>query len=131
MAHTIQDLDLNDPDLVWRPLNASAALTTTLTTVLLGAVPADKVWLITSAYVPNIDGANTVDITLRHYQADGGGSARNRYLAFTIPLPADVDLVVVEKESMVVMLEGDEIRGGASADSDAEIVFYGFEVSAT
>lgn len=131
MAHTVQNIDINDPDMIWRPLNASADLTTTLTTALLGPVPANTVWIVTSAYVPNIDGAAAVDVTVRHYQADGGGSSRNRYLANTVPAPADGTLIVIDKESLVVMLAGDEIRGGAGVNSDAEILFYGFAISAS
>lgn len=93
-------------------------LTTTLTTAHL-VCPADKVLKINNIVTANIDGTDAVNISITFYDS----SAVTSYaLASTIALPANSTLVVLAKDSSIYLEEGDEIRGGASADSDAQII---------
>ena len=42
-------------------------------------------------------------------------------LASTVSVPADSTLIVIDKNSMIYLEEGDNIEAGASANSDAVI----------
>lgn len=93
-------------------------LTTTLTTAHL-VCPPDKVLKINNIITANIDGANAVNISVTFYDSS---AAATYALASTIALPADSTLVVLAKDSSIYLEEGDEIRGGASSNSDAQII---------
>ena len=95
-----------------------AALSTTVTTSILTCAT-DKVLKINSIIIANVDGTNNADATVYFYDS----SATARYaLAFTVTVPADSTLVVLGKDSPIYLEESDQIRGGASAISDLEIV---------
>lgn len=93
-------------------------LTTTLTTAHL-ACPADKVLKINNIVTANIDGTNAVNISVTFYDSSATASYA---LASTMSVPANSTLVVLAKDSSIYLEEGDEIRAGASADSDAQII---------
>jgi len=99
-----------------------AALTTTLTTVLL-ANPASsgKVYKVNSIMVANVDGTNAADVTVDINTAAGGGGT-SYALASTISVPADATLNLVDKNSSFYLMEDKSILGGASANSDLEII---------
>lgn len=95
-----------------------AALTTTTTTSIL-TCPANKVLKINAIIVANVDGTNNADATVSFYDS----SATATYaLASTITVPADATLVVLSKETQIYLEESDEIRAGASAASDLQII---------
>ena len=95
-----------------------AALDTTTTTSLLAnAASSDKLYKINSIIVANVDGANSADATVSWY--DG---SNDRHLVKTVAVPADTTLTVLGKDSMIYLEEGQSIRGGASANSDLEIL---------
>ena len=95
-----------------------AALTTTLTTAVL-ACPANKALKVNSIIVSNVDGTNSVDVTVYFY--DSSAVAR-RAIAYSISVPAKSTLVVLSKDTPIYLEESDEIEAGASAVSDAEII---------
>ena len=95
-----------------------AALDTTTTTSLLAnAASSDKLYKINSIIVSNVDGSNSADATVSWY--DG---SNDRHLVKTVAVPADTTLTVLGKDSMIYLEEGQSIRGGASANSDLEIL---------
>jgi hypothetical protein len=99
-----------------------AALTTTLTTVLLAnAVSSGKVYKINSIMVANVDGTNAADVTVDINTA-AAGSGTSYALAATISVPADATLNLVDKNSSFYLMEDKSILGGASANSDLEII---------
>jgi hypothetical protein len=99
-----------------------AALTTTLTTVLLAnSAASGKVYKINSIMVANVDGTNAADVTVDINTAAGGGGT-SYALASTISVPADATLNLVDKNSSFYLMEDKSILGGASANGDLEII---------
>jgi hypothetical protein len=99
-----------------------AALTTTLTTVLLAnSAASGKVYKINSIMVANVDGTNAADVTVDINTAAGGGGT-SYALASTISVPADATLTLIDKNSSFYLMEDKSIVGGASANGDLEIV---------
>jgi hypothetical protein len=99
-----------------------AALTTTLTTVLLAnSAASGKVYKINSIMVANVDGTNAADVTVDINTAAGGGGT-SYALAATISVPADATLNLVDKNSSFYLMEDKSILGGASANGDLEII---------
>ena len=99
-----------------------AALTTTLTTVLLAnAASSGKVYKVNSIMVANVDGTNAADVTVDINTA-AAGSGTSYALAATISVPADATLNLVDKNSSFYLMEDKSILGGASANSDLEII---------
>jgi len=99
-----------------------AALTTTLTTVLLAnAASSGKVYKVNSIMVANVDGTNAADVTVDINTAAGGGGT-SYALASTISVPADATLNLIDKNSSFYLMEDKSIIGGASANSDLEII---------
>ena len=95
-----------------------AALDTTLTTTLLTCA-ANKVLKINSIIVANVDGTNAADASVTFYDSSATASYR---IASTVSVPADSTLVVLGKDSPIYLEESDEIRGGAGAASDLELI---------
>ena len=111
--------------------NASWNLSATTTSTLL-TVSADVLVKVNSIICANVDGTN--DATLNLY-IDGVGTkvtgvtgtalATAIYLAKTVNVPADDILVVIDKP--IYLMEGDILKGGASAASDLDL-FMSYEV---
>jgi len=106
-----------------------AALTTTLTTNLLNnAASSGKVFKINSIMIANVDGTNAADVTIDiNTKADGSGTSYA--LANTISVPADATLNLIDKNSSFYLEEDKSILGGASANSDLEIVISYEEIN--
>ena len=49
------------------------------------------------------------------------------YIAKTIAVPADATLVLIDKNSSIYLMEGDVLKGGASATSDLDL-FVSYEI---
>jgi hypothetical protein len=106
-----------------------AALTTTLTTVLLAnSAASGKVFKINSIMVANVDGTNAADVTVDINTA-AAGSGTSYALAHTISVPADATLSVIDKTNSFYLEEDKSILGGASANSDLEIVISYEEIN--
>ena len=93
-------------------------LTTTTTAGIL-TCSSDKVLKINSIIVSNVDGSNAADATVTFYDND---VSTTYHLAKTVTVPNDATLIVVGKDAPIYLEESDEIRGGASADNDLEVV---------
>ena len=111
--------------------NASWNLSATLTATLL-TVAADVVVKVNSILCANVDGTNAAQLNLyvsgvgtTVTGVTGTSLATTIYLAKTVNVPADDILVVIDKP--IYLMEGDVLRGGASAASDLDL-FVSFEV---
>ena len=113
--------------------NAGWNLSSTLTATLL-TVDADKILKINSIICSNVDGTNAATLNLyvdgiaTSSHSDGvttTGTDATVYLAKTISVPADATLVVID--SPIYLMEGDILKGGASAASDLDL-FVSFEI---
>jgi len=106
------------------------ALTTTLTNVLLAnATASGKVLKIESIMVANVDGTNAADVTIDYHTAANGTAGSSFALAATIAVPADATLSVVDKTNTFYLMENQSIIGGASANSDLEVVIAYEDIS--
>ena len=112
--------------------NAAWALTNTITTTLL-TVAADVIVKINSLIVTNIHGTNAATVSIEINGIGGGATgvtlAANLTtqvrIASTMNVPADDSLVLIDKP--IYLMEGDVLRGGASASSVLEL-FASYEV---
>ena len=111
--------------------NAGWALTNNVQTVLL-TVAAEYIVKINSLIVTNIHGTNAATVSAGIYgignAATGvtvaSGLADCR-IASTMNVPADDSLVLIDKP--IYLMEGDVLRGGASAATTLEL-FASYEV---
>jgi hypothetical protein len=111
--------------------NAGFNLTNTATATLI-TVASDKLVKINRITVANVDGTNSATFDLF---VDGMGSGSTGvtttgadatvYLAKTVAVPADTSLVVLD--TPIYLMEGDILKGGASAASDLDM-FVSFEI---
>ena len=111
--------------------NAGFNLTNTATATLI-TVASDKLVKINRISCANVDGTNSADVDLF---VDGMGSGSTGvtttgadatvYLAKTITVPADTTLVLLD--TPIYLMEGDILKGGASAASDLDM-FVSFEI---
>ena len=111
--------------------NAGWNLTATATDTLM-TVAADVVVKLNRVTVANVDGTNAADVSLF---VDGMGSGTTGvtttgadatvYLAKTVSVPADATLVLVD--TPIYLMEGDILKGGASAAGDLDL-FVSYEV---
>ena len=107
--------------------NLSATATDTLMTV-----SADVIVKVNRITVANVDGTNAADVSLF---VDGMGTGTTGvtttgadttvYLANTVSVPADATLVI--SDTPIYLMEGDILKGGASAASDLDL-FISYEV---
>jgi hypothetical protein len=110
--------------------NAGWNLSNTLTTTLL-TVTAEYILKINRIVCANVDGGSAADLDLF---VDGMGSGTTGitttganatvYLAKTISVPADASLVVLD--TPIYLMEGDILKGGASATGDLDL-FISYE----
>ena len=108
--------------------NLSATLTSTLMTV-----DANKIVKVNRITVANVDGSNAANLSLfvdglTTAGADGispTGASATVYLANTVAVPADATLVV--SDTPIYLMEGDFLKGGASAAGDLDL-FISYEV---
>ena len=110
--------------------NAGWNLSNTLTTTLL-TVTAEYILKINRIVVANVDGSAAADVDLF---VDGMGSGTTGitttganatvYLAKTISVPADASLVI--SDTPIYLMEGDILKGGASATGDLDL-FISYE----
>ena len=111
--------------------NAGFNLTSTATATLI-TVAADKLVKINRVTVANVDGTNSATFDLF---VDGMGTGSTGvtttgadatvYLAKTMAVPADTSMVIVD--TPIYLMEGDILKGGASAASDLDM-FVSFEI---
>ena len=102
---------------IYGKTTGAALDTTTTTSLLANSASSDKLLKLNSIIVANVDGTNSADVTISWY--DGSD---DRHLAKTVAVPSDTTLVVLSKESPIYLEEGQSIRGGASANSDLEVI---------
>ena len=102
--------------------NLSATPTDTLMTV-----DSNVVVKLNSIIVSNVDGTNAADVSVFISGLGTGatgvtttGADADVYIAKTISVPADATLVLLD--SPIYMMEGDILKGGASAASDLDLL---------
>jgi hypothetical protein len=106
--------------------NAGWNLSATPTTTLM-EVDSGKVVKLNSIIVSNVDGTNAADVSVFIDGLGTGatgvtttGADATVYIAKTISVPADATLVLLD--APIYMMEGDILKGGASAASDLDLL---------
>lgn len=102
-------------------INAGIQVGATATT--LYTCPVSTAAVIHSLFVANVDGTNSADVDIE-VSIDGGTTFR--YLAFTVPVPAQSTLIF---DKPINLEASDVIRLTASAASDLEAFASILEVS--
>ena len=103
------------------------------TTATLLTVDAEKLLKINRITVANVDGTNAanVDLFVDGLTTAGAsgitptGADATVYLAKTVSVPADATLVI--SDTPIYLMEGDILKGGASASGDLDL-FISYEV---
>ena len=103
------------------------------TTTSLMVVSAEKLVKVNRITVANVDGSSAADVDLfidglTTAGATGitaTGADATVYLAKTVSVPADATLVI--SDTPIYLMEGDILKGGASAASDLDL-FISYEV---
>ena len=100
------------------------------TTATLLTVDADKLLKINRITVANVDGSSAANVDL-FVDGLGNGAAgitatgsATVYLAKTVSVPADATLVIAD--TPIYLMEGDILKGGASATGDLDL-FISYE----
>jgi hypothetical protein len=106
----------------------SLALTTSAQTLVNNAASSGKAIIVLSLVIANIDGTNAADVTVNRYVEDDVTGAATAIVS-TVSVPADSSLVVIDKNTPVVLEEDDSIGGLASANSDLVAHFSYVELS--
>jgi hypothetical protein len=102
-----------------------ASLGTTLTTSLLtNSASSGKVFKVNTVLVANIDGTNAAQVTMDYFDGTTGYKFAN-----TINVPADTTIVLLDKNSSIYLEENTQIRGGANATGDLQVVISYEEIS--
>ena len=106
--------------------NAGWNLSATPTDTLM-EVDSGKVVKLNSIIVSNVDGTNAADVSVFIDGLGTGatgvsttGANATVYIAKTISVPADATLVLLD--TPIYMMEGDILKGGASAASDLDLL---------
>jgi hypothetical protein len=101
---------------------------TNATQVVSNAASSNKLFLIDSLTVANVDGTNAADITLQVFaSATNTGTATG--LINTVVVPADATLVAVSKDSPLLLTEDMSVYATASAANDLHIIVGYKEIS--
>jgi len=110
--------------------NLGFNLSNTLTATLL-TVASDVIVKVNRITVANVDGSSAANVDLF---VDGMGNGATGitatgsatvYLAKTVSVPADATLVI--SDTPIYLMEGDILKGGASASGDLDL-FISYEV---
>ena len=95
----------------------SGILTASSADLLVNGASSNKVLRINSLYISNTDASTAYNVTITFYDASRT-TARN--VAFQVTVPAKSTLVVVAKDSMLTLEEGDKISGLANTANKLE-----------
>lgn len=110
-------------------MTTSISLSSTATTLFLSnAASSNKVLKINSIMVANIDGSNSADITIKHHDA-AAGIGVSVPLAYTVNVPADSTLIVLDKASGIYLEENRSLTAEASAANDLAVTCSYEEIS--
>ncbi len=108
---------------------AYVALSTTNATQLVSnAASSGKVFKINMIQATNVDGTNSVEISVDyHNQDDIGGTGYA--LASTITVPADASVILMDKNTAIYLEEDRSLSATAGTANDLEVIVSYEEIS--
>ena len=95
--------------------------------LLVNSAGSNSCLRVNSIYAANIDGSNSVDVTLKIYNDDTAGTGYS--LASTVTVPADATVVLVNKDAPVWLEEDRRLTVTASAGGDLNVICSYEEIS--
>lgn len=99
---------------------------TNTTDVLVNSASLDKVFKVNSVYAANVGAAGAKNITLSFYDASATASYK---LAFSMEIPLNSCLVLIEKLAPIYLEEGDKLTAQASSANSVELIISYEEIS--
>lgn len=100
------------------------SVTNTLSSVLSNSASSGKAFRIHSIRAANVDGSLSYDLDISHYRG-----TTHTYLCKTVVVPADSTLVVLSREEILYLEEGDSLYAKASASSKIDLLVTYEEIS--
>lgn len=101
---------------------------TSARTFVSNAASSNTVLKINTIMVANIDGVNSADITINHHSA-AAGAGTSVPISFTVNVPADSTLIVLDKASSIYLEEDRSLTAQASVANDLSVVCSYEEIS--
>lgn len=102
--------------------NAFLSLNTTLPTLIVSnAADSGKIYKINSIIVSNVDGETAANITISLHDAENLGGTTFP-IAYTISVPADASLIVVDKSTAFYLKENQSLSAAAGTEDDLVVV---------
>jgi hypothetical protein len=109
-------------------INLVRLVDNTPTQVVTNAASSNKLFLIDSLTVANVDGANSCDITLQVFAAaTNTGTATG--LLNSVTVPSKATLIAVSKDSPLLLTENMSLYATASAANDLHVICSFKEIS--
>lgn len=115
--------NLNAPTAVYAANTFVALTSTSATRLISNATNSNKVYLVDSIVISNVDGASAADCTITVFNSATNTGTGFRVVS-TVSVPADASLVPVTKELGLSLTENESVYVTASAASDLEVVAY-------
>jgi len=103
---------------------AVQAVGTSAGAIVENTAASGKILKINSLTIANVDGTNSASATVDVFR-----SSTAYRLAFTVLVPANSSLVVISKDNLIYLEEGDSLRCTASVSGDLEAVCSYEEIS--
>jgi hypothetical protein len=103
---------------------APYSATTTLASALSNSVASNKAFRIHSIRAANVDGVNSYELDISHYRG-----TTHTYLCKTITVPADATLVVLSREEILYLEEGDALYAKANVSGKIDLLITYEEIS--
>ena len=102
---------------------------TSATEVVSNPASSGKVFKINNIIISNIDGNDSAAVTVAIENHATVGSGTSTYLAYTVNVPADSTLILIDKSSAIYVEENHNINATASAADDLDVVCSYEEIS--
>ena len=102
--------------------NSFLSLNTTLPTLIVSnAANSGQIYKINSIIVSNVDGETAANITISLHDAENLGGTTFP-IAYTISVPADASLIVVDKSTAFYLKENQSLSASAGTENDLVVV---------
>lgn len=103
---------------------ATYSVTSSLASVLANGAGSGKAFRIHAIRAANVDGAAAYDLDVSHYR-----STTHTYLCKTVAVPADSTLVVLSREEILYLEEGDSLYAKSDTSSKIDLLVTYEEIS--
>lgn len=103
---------------------ATAAVTTSLASVISNAAASNKVFRVHSIRAANVDGVSNYELDVSHYRG-----TTHTYLCKTVVVPADSTLVVLSREEILYLEEGDALYAKSNVAAKIDLLVTYEEIS--